>query len=85
MRRATGISLVLLGGGLAFGLSTCGTSSEECREARAQGRPDAEQACRGGSGSGHGGSSSSSRSGSVTPVSERGGFGSHGFHFGGGS
>lgn len=78
---------MLLGGGLAFGLSTCDATSEDCREARAQGRPDAEQLCRSGSGSGHGGSSSSSgsRSGSVTPVSERGGFGSHGFHFGGGS
>lgn len=85
MRRATGISLVLLGGGLAFGLSNCDATSDECREARAQGRADAEQLCRTRSGSGHSGNSSSSRSGSATQVSERGGFGGHGFHFGGGS
>ena len=77
---------MLLGGGLAFGLSTCDATSEECREARAQGRPDAEQLCRTRSGGGHASSSSSSlRSASVTQVSERGGFGSHGNHFGGGS
>jgi hypothetical protein len=83
MRRATGIGLVLLGGGLAFGLSTCDGGSEECREARAQGRPDAEQLCRSSSSGGHG-SSSSSSSASHASASTRSGFGSFASHMSGG-
>jgi len=80
MRRATGITLVLLGGGLAAGLSTCGPDAE-CREARTAGRPEAEQLCRSSSGGSHS-SSSSSRSrwswsggDSSHSSSSRGGFG----------
>jgi hypothetical protein len=88
MRRATGIGLVLLGGGLAFGLNQCDGTSEQCREARAQGLPNAEELCR--SGRGGGGSSSSSfsswhgRSGSTATASARGGFGASAGSFGGG-
>jgi uncharacterized membrane protein YgcG len=84
MRRATGIGLVLLGGGVAFGLTQCDTTSEPCREARAQGLPNAEEVCRSSSRSGGSSSSSSWRgsSGSATTASARGGFGSFG---GGGS
>ncbi|MDB5372548.1 MAG: hypothetical protein JWP04_1190 [Belnapia sp.] len=88
MRRATGISLVLLGGGLAFGLSTCDATSEECRAARAAGRPDAEQLCRntrsGGSHSGSGGSRGNASGGDSLPASSRGGFGGFASHFSGG-
>jgi hypothetical protein len=85
MRRATGITLVLLGGGLALGLSTCGPS-RECREARAAGRPDAEQFCRS-SGSSRGISSiwhGSSNSAATTTSSARGGFGGTASHISGG-
>jgi hypothetical protein len=84
MRRATGIGLVLLGGGIALGLSQCDTTSERCREARAQGLPDAEELCR--SSRSGGGSSSSSwhGSGSASTASARGGFGSSASHFSGG-
>jgi hypothetical protein len=84
MRRATGITLVLLGGGLAVGLSTCGPS-RECQQARAAGLPEAEQLCRSSGGSR---SSSSSHGGSgvesAAASSARGGFGSTASHASGG-
>jgi hypothetical protein len=89
MRRATGIVLVLLGGGLAVGLSTCGPS-RECQQARAAGRPDAEQLCRSSGSSGrssasssHGGSYGGSGD-SAAASSARGGFGSTAGHASGG-
>ena len=74
MRRATGITLVLMGGGLAVGLATCGgSSSAECQEARKYNLPDADRLCsRGGS---SGGSGRSGRSGTYHSGSDRGGFG----------
>jgi hypothetical protein len=84
MRRATGIVLVLLGGGLAVGLSTCG-SSRECQQARAAGRPDADQLCRSSGGSRSSASSTHGGSGdSAAASSARGGFGSTASHASGG-
>lgn len=78
MRRATGITLVLMGGGLAVGAATCGGPDVECREARRYNLPDADRLCsegsRGGSG-GSGGSSRSGRTGATHFGSDRGGFG----------
>ena len=88
MRRATGIGLVLLGGGIAFGFTRCDTTSEQCREARVQGLPNAEEICRSSSRSGGSSSSSSSswRGGgsSTATASARSGFGSSASHFSGG-
>ena len=76
MRRATGIGLVLLGGGLILGLPGCERDTAACREARTQDRPDAEQVC---ARSGSRGGSASSR-GPVSSwwhtISQRAGFGS---------
>ncbi len=44
MRHATGITLVLMGGGLAGGLAYWSMTAE-CREARANKSPDAERLC----------------------------------------
>ncbi len=44
MRHATGITLVLMGGGLAAGLASWSITAE-CREARANRSPDAERLC----------------------------------------
>ena len=77
MRRATGITLVLMGGGVAAGLATCAGADAECREARKYGLPEAARLCSNGSGSG-----GSGRSGVFGPSSagfygsDRGGFGS---------
>ena len=87
MRRATGIGLVLLGGGIAFGFSQCDNTSEQCREARAQGLPNAEELCRSSRGGGYSSSSTSSSShgsSSTTTASARGGFGGSASHFSGG-
>jgi hypothetical protein len=83
MRRAVTITLVLMtGAATALGLSTCGESvSAECAQARAEGRPDAEQLCarsRSSSGSrswysSHTGSGSTGSH--MSQGSERGGFG----------
>lgn len=78
MRRATGITLVLMGGGLAVGLATCGgggrASAAECQEARKQNRPDAERICSSGGGRvGSGGSGG--YGGQHGSHSDRGGFG----------
>lgn len=76
MRRATGIGLVLLGGGLAFGLSTLDRSSAECRQARAERWPDVEQICARSSSSGRSSGSHSGGSASASSASsQRGGFG----------
>ncbi len=53
MRRATGITLVLMGGGLAGGLTYC-SATAECREARAHNLPDADRLCSWGSSGGRG-------------------------------
>jgi len=78
MRRATGITLVLMGGGLAAGLATCGGAGAECRDARRHNLPDADRLCsessRGGS-SGAGGSGRSGSTGTYPSGSDRGGFG----------
>lgn len=91
MRRATGITLVLLGSTVAVGLYACPTRRDECEQARAQVRPDAEEVCsrssaRSGGGygtntsfSGGGGGSDGSATG--TSGSVRGGFGSTGAGF----
>lgn len=84
MRRATGIGLVLLGGGIAFGFSQCDSTSEQCREARAQGLPNAEELCRSARSGSHSSSSSSHGSSSTTTASARGGFGGSASHFSGG-
>ena len=77
MRRATGIKLVLLGGGLAVGLATCsGSRSAECREAKKYNLPDADRLCSDGSrGGGSGGSSRAAPSSTYVEGSDRGGFG----------
>ena len=77
MRRATGITLVLMGGGLAVGLAGHNDKAAECREARARNLPEAERLCASSSGGG------SYRSGSRNAGSwsdghhgsDRGGFG----------
>lgn len=86
MIRPSTITLVLMGGGLL--LSGC--DREDCRRARAEHRPDADQVCRNGSGGTHGGGGSYSRSGgsgtstaaASTAGVSRGGFGSFASHFG---
>ncbi len=76
MRRATGITLVLMGGGLAAGLATCAGSDAECREARRYNLPDADRLCSsGGSRGGSSGSGRSSPSRADPSGSDRGGFG----------
>lgn len=49
MKRTKAIRLVLLGGGVAAMLASCGDNEARrlaCEEARAQMRPDAEEICR---------------------------------------
>lgn len=74
MRRATGITLVLMGGGLAAGLATCAGSGAACRDARKHNLPDADRLCSEGS-RGGGGSGRASPSGTYHSGSDRGGFG----------
>ena len=74
MRRASGITLVLMGGGVAAGLATCAGADAECREARKYGLPEAARLCSSGSGSGGSGRSGLSSAGFYG--SDRGGFGS---------
>jgi hypothetical protein len=80
MRRATVITLVLMGGGAAL---IAARPSAECRDARARHDPNANAICHtSGSSGGHasGGASSSGRSGTESASIERGGFGGFGLH-----
>ncbi|WP_270936715.1 hypothetical protein [Falsiroseomonas oryzae] len=88
MKRTKVIRLVLLGGGVAAMLASCGDSRqrEACERARAELRPDAEQICQRSSSSSRSssyiggwtsGRTSDSRSSTAAPASSsRGGFGS---------
>jgi hypothetical protein len=84
MRKAREIRLVLLGTGLALGLTACG-ESEACLEARAENRPDANAICRGSSSAWHSSYWGSGSSGSARASSARGGFGATGASHGGSS
>jgi hypothetical protein len=75
MRRATSLTLVVMTGtAMVLGLSGCGTS-DECEEARAAGRPDAEQVCARSGSRSHWYSRGSSGGGRSWSSSARGGFG----------
>jgi len=90
MRRATTITLAIMGGGvMAVGAAASihqHTIEEDCRRALATLRPDVEQVCQranGGSGGGHG-SGGGGGSGGESSSSARGGFGASAGHGGGG-
>ena len=91
MKRPDLILLSLVGGGLALtiggGIALLGRESADCRLARAQGDPNAEQFCRGG-GSFSSGDSFGRRLGwdgggsRTSSPTRRGGFGSTGHSWG---
>ena len=93
-RRPTAITLVILGGVTAVGLTTCESAEARCERLRAERHPDAAAACAetrttsGGSSGGSyssGGGGGTAGAGLTTPIT-RGGFGgtARGFFSGGG-
>ncbi len=55
MRRATAITLMLMGGGIMILSPFLSRPSQACADARAAHQPDAEEICRDDHGGGHGG------------------------------